>query len=118
MPTECSSGQVAFGTVEGRSVVATFDGGAVTSDAGALLLGATDRAIRLVERFAAFCFVDRMQVVLGLAVDRLGQEVQHVGRFVMTWTALDLTVPGDRKRIAGSAWEEVHGQTGRHRSRH
>jgi hypothetical protein len=41
----------------GRSVVAAFDGGAVTSDAGALLLGATDRAIRLVERFAA-CFVD------------------------------------------------------------
>jgi hypothetical protein len=32
--------------------VAAFDGGAVTSDAGALLLGATDRAIRLVERLA------------------------------------------------------------------
>jgi hypothetical protein len=46
-----------LGTVAGRSVVAAFDGGAVTSDAGALLLGATDRAIRLVERFAA-CFVD------------------------------------------------------------
>jgi hypothetical protein len=57
MPTECSPGQFAFGTVEGRSVVAAFDGGAVTSDAGALLLGATDRAIRLVERFAA-CFSD------------------------------------------------------------
>ena len=34
-----------------------FDGGAITSDAGALLLGATDRAIRLTERFAA-CFTD------------------------------------------------------------
>jgi len=32
-------------------------GGAITSDAGALLLGATDRAIRLVDRFAA-CFSD------------------------------------------------------------
>jgi len=46
-----------FAPVEGRSVVAAFDGGAITSDAGALLLGATDRAIGLVERFAA-CFAD------------------------------------------------------------
>jgi hypothetical protein len=38
-------------------VVAAFDGGAITSDAGALLLGATDRAIGLVARFAA-CFQD------------------------------------------------------------
>jgi hypothetical protein len=38
--------------------VAAFDGGAVTSDAGAVLLGATDRAIRLIDRFAA-CFSDR-----------------------------------------------------------
>ena len=38
-------------------MVAAFDGGEVTSDAGALLLGATDRAIGLVTRFAA-CFAD------------------------------------------------------------
>jgi hypothetical protein len=38
-------------------VVAAFDGGAITSDAGALLLGEADRAIRLTERFAA-CFID------------------------------------------------------------
>jgi len=43
--------------VEGREVVAAFDGGAITSDAGALLLGAADRAIGLVERFAG-CFQD------------------------------------------------------------
>jgi hypothetical protein len=46
-----------FARVEGRAVVAGFDGGRTTSDAGALLLGATDRAIRLVERFAG-CFTD------------------------------------------------------------
>jgi hypothetical protein len=39
-------------------VVAAFDGGAITSDAGALLLGATDRAIGMTRRFAA-CFYDR-----------------------------------------------------------
>jgi Transposase DDE domain group 1 len=57
MPTECSAALFEFAPVEGRAVVAGFDGGAVTSDAGALLLGATDRAIRLVERFAG-CFGD------------------------------------------------------------
>lgn len=57
MPTECSPDQFAFAPAEGRLVVAGFDGGVITSDAGALLLGATDRAIGLVRRFAA-CFVD------------------------------------------------------------
>jgi hypothetical protein len=38
-------------------VVAAFDGGTISSDAGALLLGATDRAIGLIGRFGA-CFED------------------------------------------------------------
>jgi hypothetical protein len=58
MPAECSPELFEFAPVEGRIVVAGFDGGAITSDAGALLLGATDRAIRLVDRFAG-CFDDR-----------------------------------------------------------
>ena len=58
MPTECSAELFKFAAVGSRSVVAGFNGGAITSDAGALLLGATDRAIRLVGRFAG-CFVDR-----------------------------------------------------------
>jgi hypothetical protein len=57
MPTECSPALFEFTPVEGRRVVAGFDGGAITSNAGALLLGATDRAIGLVARFAA-CFRD------------------------------------------------------------
>jgi hypothetical protein len=57
MPTECIPDLFGFSSVKGRQVVAAFDGGAVTSDAGALLLGATDRAIHLVGRFAA-CFAD------------------------------------------------------------
>jgi hypothetical protein len=43
-------------------VVAAFDGGEVTSDAGALLLMRTDRAIGLVDRLAA-CFSDRRSPV-------------------------------------------------------
>jgi hypothetical protein len=52
MPTECSPTLFEFAPVEGRTVMAGFDGGALTSHAGALLLGATDRAVGLVGRFA------------------------------------------------------------------
>ena len=57
MPTECSLEPMLFARLDGRAVVADFGGGAMTSDAGALLLGATDKAIALVDRFAA-CFSD------------------------------------------------------------
>jgi hypothetical protein len=57
MPTECSPDFFGFEPVEGRAVVAAFDAGAVTSDAGALLLGATDRTIRMMDRLAS-CFHD------------------------------------------------------------
>jgi len=57
MPTQCSRDLFGYEVVEGRQVVAAFDGGEVTSDAGALLLGATDRAIGLIGRFAG-CFED------------------------------------------------------------
>ncbi len=57
MPTECNPALFDFAPVEGRAVVAGFDGAAITSNAGALLLGATDRAINLVGRFAA-CLSD------------------------------------------------------------
>jgi hypothetical protein len=57
MQTECSADLFGFVPVEGRKVVAAFDGGTMTSDAGALLLGATDREIRMIERFAD-CFTD------------------------------------------------------------
>jgi DDE family transposase len=57
VPTECSATLFEFAPVEGRRVVAGFDGGAITSDAGALLLGEADRAIGLTARLAA-CFTD------------------------------------------------------------
>jgi hypothetical protein len=57
MATECRQDSFDFGTVAGRAVVGAFDGGVISSDAGALLLGATDKSVRLVSRFAA-CFSD------------------------------------------------------------
>jgi hypothetical protein len=57
VPTECSPTLFEFARVEGRAVVASFDGGRISSDAGALLLGAADRVIGLSRRLAA-CFSD------------------------------------------------------------
>jgi hypothetical protein len=76
MPTECSSDFLGFARVDGREVVAGFDGGAITSDGGGLLLGATDRCIKLVERFAS-CFRDvRCQELIEHRVSTLvGQRV-------------------------------------------
>jgi hypothetical protein len=55
--TECNPSLFEFARVEGRAVVASFDGGQITSDAGALLLGQADRVIGLTRRLAA-CFID------------------------------------------------------------
>ena len=52
MQTECTPKLLEFEAVERRSVVAGFDGGNITSNAGALLLGQVDRGVGLVRRFA------------------------------------------------------------------
>jgi hypothetical protein len=57
MPTHCTQDSFDFGKVEGRCVVADFGGGTITSNAGALLLGKADRAVGVIDRFAA-CFGD------------------------------------------------------------
>jgi DDE family transposase len=76
MPTECSAELFEFAPVEKRVVVAGFDGGAISSDAGALLLGATDRAVKLVDRFAE-CFSDHRSadLVEHLVPTLVGQRV-------------------------------------------
>ena len=57
MPTECIQDSFEFGTVDGREVVGKFDGGVISSDAGALLLGQASRATGIVRQFAR-CFSD------------------------------------------------------------
>ncbi len=57
MLPECIRDLFGFAPVEGRRVEAAFDGGMITSDAGGLLLGLTDRGIGSIERFAQ-CFKD------------------------------------------------------------
>src|ERR1043165_3907797 len=58
MQTECVPTLFEFEAVERRSVVAGFDGGNITSNAGGLLLGQVDRGLGLVRPLAR-CFIDR-----------------------------------------------------------
>jgi hypothetical protein len=58
MQTDCTTKLFEFEAVDRRAVVAGFDGGDITSNAGALLLGQVDRGLGLVRRFAE-CFTDR-----------------------------------------------------------
>ena len=76
MPTECIPNLFGFEPVEGREVVAAFDAGMITSDAGALLLRATDRAIKMMERFAS-CFHDvrRAELIEHEVATLVGQRV-------------------------------------------
>jgi hypothetical protein len=55
--TECTPPQLDFAPLASRSVVGRFDGGTITSDAGALLLREVDRRVRLFKRLTA-CFTD------------------------------------------------------------
>ncbi len=57
MPTECSRNELDLGRSGGRRLVGAFDGGAITSNGGVVLLAATDRAIGLSRRLS-HCFTD------------------------------------------------------------
>lgn len=79
MPTDCSSQSLGFEACAGRRVVADFEGGAITSDAGALLLREADGAIGLTDSVAR-CFQDgRDQDLVEHTVETLiGQRVHGI----------------------------------------
>ena len=57
MPTQCNTNPLEFEPHGRRRVVADFDGGPITSDAGALLLRRVDRHLSVSDQVAA-CFTD------------------------------------------------------------
>ena len=61
--TECNQTSFSFAAHFSRDVVAGFDGGTMTSDAGVLLLRETDQRLNLLSRLAA-CFEDARNPVL------------------------------------------------------
>jgi hypothetical protein len=58
--TECFQSSFGFEASGRREIVARFDGGTITSDAGALLLRETEKHLNLLPRLAA-CFLDGRQ---------------------------------------------------------
>ena len=57
MSTECTASRLDFQPLGSRSVLASFDGGAVTSDAGGLLLREVEEKFHFLDAFAN-CFTD------------------------------------------------------------
>jgi hypothetical protein len=63
MTTDCIPQQLEFQGVGRRTVVASFDGGTLTSDGGVLLLGEVERRRGILRQFAA-CFQDHRTAAL------------------------------------------------------
>ena len=106
MPTQCSRDLFGYEVVEGREVVAAFDGGELTSDGDGLLLGATDRAIGPVARFAT-CFAD----------DRAQAQVEHTIAAMVAQRVFGITLGyEDRSRSSaprpgtGNPRRQAHGE--------
>ena len=57
MPKQCKPLSFRFRGFQRRRVTAAFDGGSITSNAGALLLRESDRLVGLFDRVAT-CFTD------------------------------------------------------------
>jgi hypothetical protein len=69
--TECKQSSFGFQDCGSREIVARFDGGAISSDGGAVLLRQTDQRLDLLPRLAQ-CFLD------GRAQDRVQHSVQEM----------------------------------------
>jgi hypothetical protein len=74
--TQCTPTELPFQSLGSRAVVARFDGGLITSDAGALLLRAVEDKFRFIEQFAA-CFADQRdpELVEHTVLDLLKQRI-------------------------------------------
>src|SRR3954447_24222509 len=57
MSTECNATYLDFSMLGARQILADFDGGDISSDAGALLLRKTEQGTAIIRQFAA-CFTD------------------------------------------------------------
>ena len=55
--TECNRNPIEFTALNRRSVLGSFDGDSITSDAGLLLLRETNEKFQIIQQFAS-CFTD------------------------------------------------------------
>ena len=127
MPTQCNAEQLEFSCVERRRVVAAFDGGTVSSDAGALAArahGCGDRAARSAGR----CFVDERdpcsiehsvrtllgQRVFGMALGYEDLNDHEQLRHDPVWGALLGKLESRRRRCAPLAGKSTLNRLERH----
>src|SRR5436190_22281556 len=76
---DCSAKQLCFPPLAGQTIRADFEGGALSSDFGALLLRGIDRQIGLTERFAAAMHDKRHQSSIDHPLrDVLAQRIYHI----------------------------------------
>jgi len=68
MKTECTQKSFDFHPLFRRDVVARFNGGQITSDAGGLLLRETEQATRILSQFAK-CFTDHRDAPERIVID-------------------------------------------------
>ncbi len=101
MSTECTQTSFIFEPHGRRDVVARFDGGAITSDAGALLLRQVDQRLNLLPRLAA-CFHDRRDPQ---RIERIVEQIREV------WPQVRIVVRGDAgfSSEALMSWCEANG---------
>lgn len=86
MKTDCNSKRLEFHPLNLRKVVASFDGGAITSDAGALLLREVERECGIIRQFAS-CFTDHRAQHL---IKHSGEELVAQRVFALTLGYEDL----------------------------
>jgi len=79
MQTECNTKSVEFQKHQRKEVIGRFDGGAISSDAGALLLREVNTKTRIVEQAAA-CFTDMRnpQRIEHTAAELVGQRIYGI----------------------------------------
>jgi hypothetical protein len=77
--SDCSPKQLCFPPIAGQTIRADFEGGALSSDLGALLLRGIDRQIGLTERFATAIHDKRYQSYICYPLrDLLAQHIYYI----------------------------------------
>ena len=74
MPTEFTQQSFPFQPLSKREVVARFDGGKITSDAGALLLRETERATGILRQFTAQTLYEEEYCARGEMVNQIKEQ--------------------------------------------
>ena len=82
--------QLNFGNLEGRKVIANFEGGRITSDGGIVLLAELDKKLKITARFAQ-CFRDyRDSSQVKYSVDQLLAQRVYPKGYTSLWPCFRL----------------------------